>query len=118
MCEQADGGGAEEGLISITIFREICPVRHRYDKEQLLLLLDEAIKLSAEFSGGYSNEFLSAEDFHTALSDSVEKFKNGDLNQVYKLYLWFLPTSQWDNFIGGDGQDVANEICSILSKYA
>jgi hypothetical protein len=85
------------------------------NKQHLITLLEQAKNLSSQFSGGYSSSFLSAEEFHTALSESIEKFKQGDNGQLRKLHLWFLPTSCWDGFVGKDGQDLANEISSILT---
>jgi hypothetical protein len=81
---------------------------------KLIGLLDKAEKLASEFQGGYSGQFLSAEEFHQALFDSINKLKQGDNTQLDKLHIWFLPTSCWDDFIGRDGQDLANEICSLL----
>jgi hypothetical protein len=85
-----------------------------YDK--LIKLLDEADQLLAHFSGGYSGQFLSAEDFHKALHESVEKFKQGDTSQLNKIDSWFLPTSCWDDFVGIDGQGLAGEINCMLCK--
>ena len=84
--------------------------------EQLLTLLDQANELAFQFSGGYSNEFLSAEEFHQALLESIGKLKLGDETQLEKLYFWFLPTGCWDVFVGTDGADLANNICSQISN--
>lgn len=83
---------------------------------RLLKLLDDAVQLSAEFRGGYSNQFGSAEEFHTALAQSVEKYKGGDNEQINSLWLWFAPTCSWDDFAGLDGQDLANEIFGLVSQ--
>ncbi len=85
------------------------------DHTKLIELLDKAEKLADEFQGGYSGQFLSAEEFHQALFDSINKLKQGDNTQLNKLHIWFLPTSCWDDFIGRDGQDLVNEISSLLS---
>jgi len=85
------------------------------DHIKLIDLLDKAEKLASEFQGGYSGQFLSVQEFHQALFDSINKFKQGDRTQLDKLYFWFLPTSCWDDFIGKDGQDLANEISGLLS---
>ncbi len=82
----------------------------------LIMLLDQAEELAAQFSGGYSGNFWSAEEFHMALAQSIMKLKNGDQSQLEKLNLWFLPTSCWDDFIGLDGLDLGNEISEIISK--
>ena len=86
------------------------------DNKKLIELLDKAGHLAGQFSGGYSGQFLSAEEFHSALIDSITKLKNGDNLQLYKLNIWFLPTSCWDDFVGRDGQDLANQISDLLVK--
>jgi hypothetical protein len=85
------------------------------DYTKLIDLLDKAELLASEFQGGYSGQFLSAEEFHQALFDSINKFKLGDKTQLDKLHIWFLPTSCWDDFVGKEGQDLANEIIALLS---
>ena len=87
----------------------------QFDYNSLINLLDKAEKLASEFHGGYSGQFLSAEEFHHALLDSITKFKQGDEKQLEKLQIWFLPTSCWDDFIGKEGEDLANEISVLLS---
>ena len=87
----------------------------QYDTTNLIHLLGKAEKLASKFQGGYSGQFLSAEEFQEALSDSINKFKQGDNTQLDKLHNWFLPTSCWDDFTGKDGQDLANEIRRLLS---
>jgi hypothetical protein len=90
-------------------------MRAQTDHTKLIALLDKAERLASEFQGGYSGQFLSAEEFHQALFDSINKFKQGDNTQLDRLHFWFFPTSCWDDFIGKDGQDLANEICKLLS---
>jgi hypothetical protein len=85
------------------------------DHKNLISLLDKAEKLASEFQGGYSGQFLSAEEFHEALLDSINKFMQGDTTQLDKLHIWFLPTSCWGDFVGRAGQDLANEISNLLS---
>jgi hypothetical protein len=85
------------------------------DHNKLIDLLNKAEKLASEFQGGYSGQFLSAEEFHQAMVDSINKFKQGDNTQLDKLHIWFLPTSCWDDFIGIEGQTLANEISELLS---
>lgn len=83
--------------------------------ERLISLLDMAEKLAGQFSGGYSNNFLSAEEFHEALTDSIAKLKSGDMEQINRLWLWFAPTCDWDDFIHQDGQDLANKLFPLLT---
>jgi hypothetical protein len=82
--------------------------------KKLIDLLDEAEHLAGEYSGGYSGQFLSAEEFHLALVDSITKLKSGDNTQLDKLDIRFLPTSCRDNFVGSDGQDLANLFSDII----
>jgi hypothetical protein len=86
------------------------------DKRKLIELLDKAEHMARQFSGGYSGQFLSAEEFHLALVESITKLKNGDNSQLDTLNIWFLPTSCWDDFDGSDGLDLANEISDLLHK--
>lgn len=92
-----------------------CKTTETYIKN-LIKLLDKAEHLSGQISGGYSGQFLSAEEFHSALADSISKFKSGDNSQIDILINWFLPTSCWDDFVGWDGQDLANQISDLLEK--
>ena len=83
---------------------------------KLITLLEEAANLISEFTGGYSNQFSSAEEFHEALVESIEKLKNGDETQLKILVSWFYPTSSWDEFIGYPGMDLANKISEMLEQ--
>jgi hypothetical protein len=82
---------------------------------QLYDFLDKAIVLSSEFSGGHSNNFLSAEEFNSALSDSVDRLKNGDNDQISNLYYWFAPTCDWDDLIHKNGLELSNVIFGLLT---
>jgi hypothetical protein len=84
------------------------------DIKKLIDLLDQAEHLAGQFSGGLSGQFNSAEEFHLALSDSITKLKNGDNSQLDKLNIWFLPTSCWDDFVGTEGQELANQKSDLL----
>ena len=54
---------------------------------KLIELLDKAENLASEFRGGCSGQFLSAEEFHQALFDSINKLKHGDNTQLDKLHI-------------------------------
>jgi len=85
--------------------------------KKLIELLEKAEHLASQFSAGYSGEFLSAEEFHKALSNSITKYKNGDNAQLEELQIWFLPTSCWDDFIGfQDEEGLGDEINYLLDK--
>ena len=84
------------------------------ERLKLLELLDKAAQMASQYSGGYSVEFASAEEFHKALSDSIVHLKAGDNTQLDILYIWFLPTSCWDDFVGMEGLELGNEISELL----
>ncbi len=84
--------------------------------ERLYLLLDKAEELAGQFTGGYSDHFFSAQEFHKALAESIAKLKSGDTDQLNYLWLWFAPTYDWDDFIHHDGEDLANEIFPLLTN--
>jgi hypothetical protein len=82
--------------------------------KELLELLDEAEKFAAQFTGGYSEDFFSAEEFHAALAESIVKLKAGDVKQLAYLRRWFSPSYSWDDFIKKEGEAIANKIFGLL----
>ncbi|NOQ73568.1 MAG: hypothetical protein GQ574_16300 [Crocinitomix sp.] len=84
--------------------------------EILIQELDEAEKLLSQFSGGYSGDFMSAEEFHEALKTHIIVLKKGDLTVLDDLWFWFAPTCAWDDFVGMEGQDLGNSIFAKLSR--
>ena len=86
------------------------------NKERLINLLEKAEKLAGQFTGGYSGQFLSAQEFHEALKTSIDKYKNGDISQLDILYFWFAPTCSWDDFVGKEGEKTGNEIFELIEK--
>ena len=93
-------------------------MENKYESKKTLLfkLLDEAQELAGKYTGGYSNAFLSAEEFYIALRESIIKLKNGDLQQLNRLHTWFAPTCSWDDFVGNAGIELANEIYEIINE--
>ena len=85
-------------------------------KDRLLKLLDKSEKMVSKYEGGYSGEYLSAQEFHTNLKAAVIDYKNGENNKLDLFYVWFAPTCQWDDFVGSEGENLANEIFEIVSK--
>jgi len=78
--------------------------------EELLIILNEAEHLASQFTGGYSHRFLSAEDFHSALRNSIIELKKGNRDILKDIWLWFAPTCDWDDFIGTEGLELGNRI--------
>jgi len=86
-------------------------------KEKLLKTLWRAEEIVSEFEGGYSERFIDAKDFHKSLNDAISSFENGNDSVLKDMYLWFLPTSDFDDFVGFAGMEVANELCELIKKY-
>ena len=68
--------------------------------KNLITNLKQAEKILSEYSGGYSGEHLSAEEFHKDLVDRINKLEGGDNTVIEDLWIWFAPTCQWDDFVG------------------
>ncbi|MBQ4912836.1 hypothetical protein J8L85_00205 [Maribacter sp. MMG018] len=85
-------------------------------KKRLVRLLEKAEKMVSKYEGGYSGEYLSAQEFHKDLKTAIVDYKNGDDSRLDQLYIWFAPTCQWDDFVGKEGESIANEIFEIVSK--
>jgi len=73
---------------------------NRTKMEALIADLKEAEKILSEYSGGYSGEHLSAEEFHKDILDRIKKLESGDESVIEDLWIWFAPTCQWDDFVG------------------
>lgn len=69
----------------------------------------------SQYSGGYSDHFLSAEEFHNGVKKEIERLRNKDFDSVEKLYIWFAPSHDWDDFTNLEGLDLGNQIFAILS---
>ena len=82
--------------------------------KKLLDLLDSAVQLAGEFSGGYSNRFFSAEEFHAALQQAVADLKQGNYSVIDDLWIYFAPTCSWDDFVGKEGMNLGNEIFEMI----
>jgi hypothetical protein len=82
---------------------------YKYRIKLLIHDLELAEKLLSEFSGGYSGEFISAEEFHFALCNRIERLKLKDYKVINDLWIWFAPTCQWDNFVGKVGLKLGNK---------
>ncbi|MCG3226680.1 MAG: hypothetical protein H7645_07160 [Candidatus Heimdallarchaeota archaeon] len=85
--------------------------------QHLLSLLEKA---AAEMLS-YGEEptfsyFDTCEDVGMFIQNIVNKIKNGEVEEISKLWYIFAPTSVWDD--SGGSQEIANEIFKILNtKY-
>jgi len=50
-------------------------------------------------------------------NNAISSFENGNDSVLNDMYLWFLPTSDFDDFVGFAGMDVANELYELIKKY-
>lgn len=62
--------------------------------------LKEAEKILSEYSGGYSGEHMSAEEFHQDLKARIVELENENEAVLEDVWIWFAPTCQWDDFVG------------------
>ena len=86
-------------------------------KNKLILKLNQAVELASCYSGGYSDSFDDAQEFYKALKLSTEKLSKGDNSVIKDIHLWFMPTSDWDDLIGREGINLANEILELIDTY-
>lgn len=86
--------------------------------ECLIEDLKKAEKILSEYSGGYSGEHLSAEEFHKDLLDRIKKLEYGDNSVIEDLWVWFAPTCQWDDFVGNIelGERIFQKLDKIKNK--
>jgi len=83
-------------------------------KNILIQDLKQAEQIASQFTGGYSGSFSSAETFHKTLSETISRFENGDESAIDELWIWFAPTSHWDDFVGDS--NLGNRIFEHLKQ--
>jgi hypothetical protein len=84
---------------------------------EILTELKKAHALASEFTGGYSERFFGAEEFAAALGKAIVELENGNLTVIDDLHLWFLPTSDWDDFVSVEGIGLGQHISDLLTAY-
>lgn len=89
------------------------------DRLKIALIEDlkKACEIASHYSGGYSGEFLDAQEFYQALNRTVVAFEEGEDDKAKDLWIWFAPTTAWDDFIGMEGADLGNSIFGQLQAY-
>ncbi|MEK6787887.1 MAG: hypothetical protein AABY68_02925 [Pseudomonadota bacterium] len=88
------------------------------NSDTLIDELKKAHELASQFAGGYSERFMSAEAFSDALGQAIINLEAGDTTVLLQLDLWFLPTSDWDNFIKVEGIELGQRISDMLRSHA
>lgn len=82
--------------------------------QKLIDLLKRANALLSEFSGGYSGEFMSAEEFHSKLTETIRYLEEVKLEYLLDILVWFVPASCWDDFVGiHDTEKLADQIYQL-----
>lgn len=89
----------------------------KYAFFELLEELHQAANLLANCHGGDSGEFLSAQEFHTALEDAIEDIEFGNQLDLSRFYHWFAPASVWHDFTGNEGSELGNKIFERVKKW-
>jgi hypothetical protein len=84
--------------------------------ENLITELEAAEKYLSEFSGGWSNEFMSAEEFHAAFKKELTALKKDHKRSLSTFVIWFMPTSEWDDLTNSDSlsTEFGNRIYKLL----
>lgn len=86
-------------------------------QERLIAKLKTAHELVGQFTGGYSDGFSSAEEFSAALGKAIQELEAGNAKVLGEIRLWFLPTSDWDDFVGQEGIQLGEEVSRIIDQY-
>ena len=89
----------------------------KWDILGLVVDLHIAKKILSKYSGGCSGEFTSAEDFHEELVKAIDKIELGNETDLSDFFYWFAPASEWDNFVGKEGEEIGNKIFRRASKW-
>lgn len=100
---------------AIVLLYKLLPIR-RASKDELVPLLDKAEIQISKLIGGYSGDYLSAADFHKDLKEAIDKYKSGDDSKLDLFYIWFAPTSHWDDFTGENGMKLGDKVFKYVSQ--
>ncbi len=79
-----------------------------------LNMIDTAIDILEEYTGGFSGTYNSVEEFRESLMKRVRKIERGDITPLTSIYIDFLPSEAWDNFVGNEGAKLADKICATI----
>ncbi len=84
---------------------------------ELIEDLHLAENVLSKYKGGCSGAFLSAEKFHEELIDAIDDIEFGNQSDLTRFWIWFAPTSAWDDFVGEEGLDLGNRIFERVDKW-
>ncbi|MCE7746993.1 MAG: hypothetical protein GPJ51_01245 [Candidatus Heimdallarchaeota archaeon] len=85
------------------------------ETQKLFSLLDKAAnEMIANSDQPTFSYFDTCEDVGLFIQDITNKAKNGELEEISKLWYIFAPTSVWDD--SGGSQEIANEIFELINE--
>lgn len=85
-------------------------------RDRLLKKLKLAVELSRKCPDNWSEHFSSSKEFYEAMKDAYKKLKDGDNSVVVDFISWFIPSYDWDDFVGD--VDLGNDIYDLLIDYS
>ena len=85
--------------------------------ESLLDDLEDAHERVSGLIGGYSGDYLSAEEFAASLRQEIEHLKTQEFPDLTNVWLWFAPTGAWDDFVGVDKSGLGDRIFEQASLW-
>ena len=89
----------------------------KYELFELFDDLETAQKILSKIQHGYSGRFISAEHFFQALEEELYDLKHQNIPDFQQICVWFAPTSAWDDFVGANGMELANQIFERATKW-
>ncbi|WP_299444294.1 hypothetical protein [uncultured Aquimarina sp.] len=89
----------------------------KWELSELIADLHKAEKLLSKYKGGYSNNFLSAEEFHKVLVEEIYEVESDNVADFTQIWYWFSPTCDWDDLTGIDGLELGNQIFDRVDNW-
>ncbi|WP_452227601.1 hypothetical protein [Lacinutrix sp. MEBiC02404] len=89
----------------------------KWELFELISDLHLAEKMLSEYSGGYSGNFSSAEEFHKALVEEIYNVEFDNVADFTQIWYWFAPTCEWDDFTGMESIELGNRIFNRVNNW-
>ncbi len=84
-------------------------------KQELIEELQKALVLIRKSPKNWSDHFISSNSFYEAMKDAIKRLKANDDSKIASLVSWFMPTYDWDDFVGD--LELGNKIFKLLIQY-
>ncbi|MCF8387390.1 MAG: hypothetical protein K9G47_05870 [Bacteroidales bacterium] len=81
----------------------------------MIYKLEKAEKMLSKYSGCYSGEYFSAEEYYNDFKIALNELKNGDNSKPDLFYRRFASSYHWDDYVGTEGIKLGNDISSRCS---